>query len=306
MSDETAKAVADEGDFNDFVERSNDVYRLFLAFTRDLAPESGTFAERRRMCEIADFYETACPGERNPVPCDLAFLKSPDIAGDALWTVMKLGGFDAGILAAQASSLLGEPDWNRLWLRFNADARQLTHWPGGDEDQETVRVIARLFTGTTWTANVASRALYHCPYGTEAAAAIESVLPDVRVHLARRWAAWWLVTLHPRGDERARSWLSSDDAALRWAAAVNLAELFVTGGADEADIRTALLGSDDATRDDVIKRLRDAPPSPFLASLLEESGAKPMGFWICRRCGQRTSSTQASCQNCGNPRVEAC
>ena len=180
-----------------------------LAWASEVAsPQPLTWAQRRRLDEIVDLWETFRANWISPRwP-----LERPELARRWIEAAIVLGGFDASVLAAEARQILGElGDGEDLtsMLFDDGNARSLDHWEAVEDRAATVGQLISTIGRCSREVTVAiASALESAPAELDAAG-----LLAVRIERLRAWSCWFtaitLLRIASDPESLAREWQSS-------------------------------------------------------------------------------------------------
>ena len=270
-----------------------DRYRRLVAAIADIArPCELTPGQESRMDELADYVETL------------------DLNGGGSWPLMKraadqpqilrlactLGGFDPGILSAQASLVNERVEATNghtafFYLFDRARRRHLDRWQDIDDRAAAVQLIASLFTLGLNSALVALRTLWDFPEPLVAAPVLRKLLSQVQSSPRhQRLVALGLYSL--RGTPEPQCWLDSENPVLR---AVLASTCPVTSHGRLNPTLSRLFDDDDGTvRAEAVRRLYRARVPGRRALLVHLSGSPNPG-WMCWKCRTPNPPGQPMC-----------
>ena len=283
---------------SDSLRSSEDSHQKLMEIVGGLGTPAASYQQLRRMDELVDYFETAIPSDTIAAAFEGVMQHQLDLARVALRAVAELGGFDTSVLAAQVGALSADGVERHFRLRAGATPRTLSRWPTQEAADRMLCSMAILFTGTTWTGDVASRALQHCPHPELAVGLLDLLLPRVRHWLVRGQIAWTLLELDAEHLKRARDWLQSADPILVRAGALAVAHIYLSGEASAEVLEEPLLLSDGATRAEVRRILEASPRSSEIAELLSRSRALLQQGWACLRCRRHNDPKHTACSEC--------
>jgi hypothetical protein len=278
--------------------------RHLLGHTMALAPPAVLRqTQLRRLDELADFHVTAVLGWIRPG----WELCHPNAGEVWIHAVAQLGGFDVGVLAAQAALVLEDPDGEDGADRLLGDGgkrRPMRSWGRVERPEETVEALADgigCLPYEAWDAQF--EALGSSPVPIHTVSVLEAELGSRRLW-ARALTALILVVAAEQtpddgmalADRYAGDWLDSDDVFLRHAAAAWWSFRFP---AKPDALLRSLNDPDAGVRRNAIAYLHHASITPEFRTQLERvRGEKQVG-WVCQWCGEHNGDVaHRSCTRC--------
>jgi hypothetical protein len=285
--------------------------RALLGWAAALAPPVVLCArQRRRLDDLADLWATAALNWVHPSwP-----LKRPELAEMWLGAVAVIGGFDLGVVAAQAQIVLDDMDMGEQTEKLVYDHAEgpvvpLDRWDLAQDPATLLRdLVEMLGLCAHQVAWRAARAIGTAPQDLGAAGLLE-----YRLKHLRKWSRWFAARLMliveedpagagPGGDVRAIRWASSEDMWLRAAAAEWLAYRYLATGGEAGSAALDLLADPDET-------VRDAALDGFglMPEHLDERARRALRAtresdrqpWTCIYCGESNpAAAQPGCSSC--------
>jgi hypothetical protein len=208
-------------------------------------PANIPLGKQRRLDELADFIATL-QIESSPATAVHEGLAVPlERLRDLIHATALLGGFEVGVLAAEARSILEEQRQDasldiELLLSDGGRAVELLRWDAVINLRELeTRLTDMLADPSLWLAYGAATALEHVPNPSELVKVIETRLAELNVR--NRDLAARLVCILDHQPERVRMWISHPDCICRRAAAELQADLFTRNLVPASDVERSLL-----------------------------------------------------------------
>jgi hypothetical protein len=252
-----------------------------------------TPAQATRLDELADYLETLDLNDLSSVH----LVRQTDELPQILSLVAALGGFDTGILSAQASLAAERIDaeaGNRapfFSLFDQARRRELNRWHDIDDRAAAVRLIGTLFTLGLSSACIALNALWKFPDPAIAAPILRDLLSEVDSSPKHQeLVAHTLCSL--RGTPEPDCWIGSDDPVLR----VVLADSCHATVSRHLNptLSTLLFDIDGSVRVEAVRRLEKIR-TPGQRALLIRLAALPDPGWTCWTCRTMNPPGQSPC-----------
>jgi hypothetical protein len=266
-----------------------------------------TKREARRLDELADFVETLNLNDISAWPSASHF---DVIESGWLNAVAELGGFDKGVLAAQASIVMKEMEHDvrssdrehehaAFYALFNsAEQRELDNWSGVDSPDEARQLALSMLPASYGCAFVGARALSTHPSQDETAALIAEVFPNLS-HRVARFAVLAFVILRKEANEAFTEIAEHKNPAVRAAAASFVDVISEDGNLTEVATMLAL-DTDRSVQIAALDRIADQTDSlvPGLENLLRSLGRTDSKPFRCTSCGAKNDANRRSCQEC--------
>lgn len=266
-----------------------------------------TKREARRLDELADFVETLNLNDISAWPSASHF---DVIESGWLNAVAELGGFNKGVLAAQASIVMKEMEHDvrssdrqhehaAFYALFDsAELRKLDNWSRVDSPDEARQLALSMLPASYGCAVVGARALSAHPSQDETSALIAEVFPNLS-HRVARFAVLAFVILRKEADEAFAAIADHENPAVRAAAASFVDVISEDGNLTEVATMLAL-DTDRSVQIAALDRIADQTDSlvPGLENLLRRirrAGSKP---FRCTSCGALNDANRRSCQDC--------
>jgi hypothetical protein len=249
-----------------------------------------------RLDELADFCETIRFN-------DLSSWPSRNYRYEDLLSLAKivliLGGFDAGILAAQARIMLSRieafGDNDPFFALFDQPApRSLDNWHQMPDQAKAVQVLIRAFFNGHGPALVAANALRESPVAHLAVPLLTNALPEFESEPKnQRIAASTLLSL-TNGAE-ITEWATSRNPVLRRISAEEVP--IEQDGKLTAEIHELLTDHDGHVVESAIERLRENLTPQKITELACVSENQNPG-WMCLHCCTSNGQGRTSCLQC--------
>jgi hypothetical protein len=274
--------------------------RHLLGLVAALAPPSVlTQTEVRRLDALCELAHTAAFAWLRP---ELE-RKHPGTAACWVEAVARLGGFDLGVLAAQASVVLAEPDADEL-LDDEARERRVEGWDAvADPETMVAGLVDAIGKLPRKAASTLAAAIATSPIPWRAVALLETIIPRRSIWAKELAARVLLMTAANNpdkgveiGDGCARRWLDGDDPFLRSAAATWWA--WRARVAPE-ELERCLQDRDAGVRLIAVRYLDREQLTPELRERMERLVDEPPRPWTCDVCGEENADgTKQSCAEC--------
>ena len=286
------------GEPDDFVT----VSRLLLHSLFDLT-EPAPLSQRqcRRLDELADVFASA---QANWLYPD-SVLKRPTIYENWMAAIAQLGGFDLGVVSAQARLLdrqIGTGEEDELFVFGTGQPRHAEIWdPVRPVEPVLTKLIDAIGLLPRPTDNQMFWAVSSCPERQLALALLEARLPRLR-NASRDLAGELIVaTLSAIDNSRAIAlvgrWANGDDVPLRRVAAGCHAMAIADGPGNVETWHRSLADPDEGAREQAVKGLDPQKVDDFVRESLVRLRDGERRPWECDRCGT-DNAPQAACRNC--------
>ena len=273
-----------------------------LNILTQLAPHAKlSLSQSRRLCELASLVETL---NLNDLSAWLSEKEWRVVRRDWIDLIVTLGGFEEGVIAAQAAVVEREQAFEPgshspfVDLYAFAKAAELSHWNRVSDVEGARSLLLRILYSRRGSAIVAARALAEHPDGKGTAEAIRSTwgrLPRESV----LFAVWSYLELVGKEEGQVASLAHSRNENVREAVAK-------VGTLVEGDGPTTVgvhLAKDPVrqVRLAVIEQMEDATEEKAgeeTLRLLEEMETSDDPPFTCYRCGVKCEADQDSCPSC--------
>jgi hypothetical protein len=298
-SKEVDESIANESSFfkTDWLKHrldSGDVFfqRLLQCLKERAEPET-PWKELRRMDQLCQFVRTLIEPE-------LPAFAVPGIAGDdasllaeLAGLVVQLGGFDPGILGAQASCIDSSQDRSSVKHdAFALEAVSLSHWPPGEQSERLLEQVLHLFVPDLLVLDIATRALLDHPDPSRYLHHLEALALAPGYGIQRRNAAVLVYMNDADPLPRLQEWARSSDSFLQKVAASACADLHKSGKLAADDMLPFFQHPDGAVRAVMLNELRNATVPVDLSII------PPPQSWSCHRCGTSYTASTETCSAC--------
>lgn len=276
----------------------DDVLRLLV----QLAPHAElSLSQGRRLSELASLVETL---NLNDLSAWLSEKEWRVLRRDWINLIATLGGFDKGIIAAQAAVVereqAFEPGRHSPFVDLYAFARaaELSQWDRVSDVEGPRSLLLRVLHGRRGSAMVAARALAEHPDAKGTAEALRSTW-DTLPRESVVFAVWSYLELMEGGRERVASLAHSRNENVREAVA-RVDSLVEAGRPTSVGVR---LAKDDVrqVRLAVVEQMEDAAgreAGEEILRLLEQMKALEDPPYTCYHCEAKCGADQDSCPSC--------
>lgn len=282
-------------------------HRYLLGVIADLAPPAMLDQlQIRRLDDLADLAESATlrwiwPGRERRWP-----------ATTSAWirAIAELGGFDLGVLAAQARAVVDDMDAGDATDDLLGDAgraRKPVNWSAAGDVGATleglVTAIGHLPRQSGYQLMVAIAT------SSDPHRAVE--LLEARLEALRLWAVTLAAhilllaesqipdTGATAADVRARRWLDHQDPFVRSAAAQWWGFRRATSDAGNDEFERCIADADRGVRTDAVQSIKVQAMTDPIRHQLERLRAEPRCGWRCDSCGhQNPAETRLGCEEC--------
>lgn len=267
-----------------------------LAEPVDLDPE-----QRRRLDELGDLFESAGFNWIRPSWTE----KRAALAAGWIKIAAVLGGFDLGVIAAQARIVLDdmEGEYGTEKLAYDKGSQAtLNRWDRLQDPTAALQhLVEMLGLASHQVMERVGRAVAYAPAELGAVRLLEA-----RVKVLLGWSRWYvsrlIVLIAPDGAERAKALAADTDPILRSIGAWYLAYRYLkSDGASGHEIFALLEDPDESVREAIVNGLAilnerlDEPAK----QALKELRAAPRQPWVCRNCGDlNPPQPRSACVGC--------
>jgi hypothetical protein len=268
-----------------------------LMLITNLSPPSPLSPRQtHRMDDLASLFETAGIGV-----AALGAEKAPDRTSAWLRAVAELGGFDLGVLSAQASQLateLVEGIEDHLLPYALGEDRQLTSWELVRNVEETREALVGALGRIRGRDHRIEHALYVSPARHKAIPLLEKRLEHARNGLAET-LAWSILLCAPDADTRASVLVTSDDPMMRMAAALWWSFRLAEKEVPRAEFLRCLRDDDENVRNAALAFVRTDELTDEIRLHLARVKDGSRTDWQCRHCGTQNTAEKRACPACG-------
>lgn len=251
-----------------------------------------------RLDELADLCETLNLNDTGAWPGTKPGRFDEFIA--VIHLVQVLGGFDPGVISAQARLVrdrLEHSDDHAAFFALldRATQRNLDRWHDVEDPASAAALLVGSLSRGLGAAHVARLALWGAPVSDVAAPLIRDLLPRLTSSPRHQEiAAYTLLSLTEAVELDA--WITDPDATLRTVAA-GWIQLTNDDGVLTPAARQLLTDADKSVAAQILRRL-DAPLVPAVRSDLERLVESPPRRWRCWSCGTANDHDGRSCTQC--------
>lgn len=257
------------------------------------APTELDVAQARRLAELGDLIETLDLNETSAWPPR----GNSDVLFQFIDLVIALGGFDAGVLAAQAAIMKERctvsDDHQPFFAPMDTAAgRTLAHWDAVSDWEAAVKQLrAAMFRGIA-TARVAAMALADPAVKHLAVPVLQAILPRLQSSHGHQRLAAHVLNFHTSVAKRGE-WLTSSSGTLR-AVTAEVIEI-ERDGRLSAEIVALLHDADGYVVEAAVGRLRHVADDE---GELNRVAAGPDPGWTCKRCKTTNQPGEGFCSEC--------
>ncbi len=291
-------------DLSQWRDRLRSSWKSLLSVIADLAPPAKLSpGQERRMDELANFIETLDISGSGP-EFEIAAIKGGDEFAVVLGAFADLGGFDRGVLSAEADELarweggqlgIGTP----LYIFDGATEVQLNwnHVPTPEALRDT---LIELLRNGAWIAERAAEALARYPDPEPVIKKVNEFLHTLHP-VTRNLAAWLVGVIDAEYENRYETWLAGDDPVLRRMAGRLIARRYKSGQRIGDDLVLQLLDEpDDAARASILNSFSGVELPRHLQRRVLEAKKRTDTGWQCPSCDQKNAPRAEQCTNCRN------
>jgi hypothetical protein len=283
--------------------------RLLFSYISELArPTELTIAQARRLSTLGDFTLTLRLPDSAIGDLASTLANHRDDLHFIISTIVTLGGFDPGVLAAEAKVALaqfgdGEDQVDLSFVFDDATLRPLVHWEAVEDPDALQARLVTLLAGHPWLAKVAQHALENAPKlnSKKIITQIEALLPALSA-AQRSMAAEVEILVDPDQLGRCRTLSMAEDPVLRSVAARCLGTIFHHQKGATADDLTRLLRDKEAgVQEALLKQLQEGDIEEPIAAQVEVLAAARPSAWHCLRCDTGNDPGENACTHCRRP-----